>query len=95
MIYRCDLELYAVSGPSCAIDTACSSSMSAVENAYRAMKDGLCDSAIVGGCNLCVHPYLSFNFFRLGILSPQGACRSFDRDGMHLSSVRSNITFLL
>ena len=94
MIYRCDLELYPISGPSYTLDTACSSSMFAIEHAYRAMRDGLCDSAIVGGSNLCLHPYISLNFFRLGVLSRQGICRAFDRDGKHLLSVRYDKFFL-
>ena len=92
---RCDLEIYPFLGPSFTVDTACSSSMFAMENAYRAMRDGLCDSAIVGGSNLCLHPYVSLSFFRLGILSRQGACRSFDRDGMHLMSVRCDMYILI
>ena len=92
---RCDLELYPVSGPSYTVDTACSSSMFAMENAYRAMRDGLCDSAIVGGSHLCLHPYISLNFFRLGVLSRHGICRSFDRDGMHLMSVRCDMYILI
>jgi len=95
MIYRCDLELYLVSGPSYTLDTACSSSLTALEHAYRAMQNGLCDSAIVGGSNLCLHPYMSLNFFRLGVLNHQGACRSFDRDGMYLSSVRCDMYILI
>lgn len=55
-----------ISGPSYVVDTACSSSLTALEHAYRAMKEGLCDSAIVGGTNLCLHPYVSLQFARLG-----------------------------
>jgi len=95
MIYGCDLELYLVSGPSYTLDTACSSSLTAVEHAYTAMQNGLCDSAIVGGSNLCLLPYMSLNFFRLGIISSQGASRSFDREGMHLSSVRCDMYILI
>jgi len=92
---RCDLKFYPVSGPSYTVDTACSSSMYAVENAYRAMREGLCDSAIVGGSNLCLHPYISHSFFRLGVLSRHGICRPFDRDGMHLMSVRCDMYILI
>jgi fatty acid synthase len=35
----------------------------------------------VGGCNLCFHPYLSIQFAELGVLNPEGVCRTFDRDG--------------
>ena len=57
-----------VTGPSYALDTACSSSLYCIENAYRAINDGLCDTAIVGGVNLCLHPYTSLQFYRLGRL---------------------------
>jgi len=92
MIYKCN---YLVSGPSYTLDTACSSSLTAIEHAYRAIRSGLCDSAIVGSCNLCLHPYVSLNFFRLGVLSSQGACRSFDSDGTYLSSVRCDMYILI
>ena len=95
MIYSCELELYPFSGPSYALDTACSSSLIAVEHAYRAMRDGLCDSAIVGGSNLCLLPYVSLHFFRLGVIGRQGASRSFDRDGMYLSCVSCDMYILI
>ena len=95
MINRWDLKHYPISGPSYTLDTACSSSVFAIEHAYRAMRNGLCDSAIVGGSNLCLHPYLSLSFFRLGALSRQGMCRAFDRDGKHLSSIRCDMYILI
>ncbi|KAJ8679083.1 hypothetical protein QAD02_014870 [Eretmocerus hayati] len=67
-----------VTGPSYAVDSACSSSLFAMEHAYRAIRDGLCDAALVGGANLCLHPYVSLQFSRLGVLSPDGRCKSFD-----------------
>ncbi|XP_069677436.1 fatty acid synthase-like isoform X2 [Periplaneta americana] len=69
-----------VNGPSYTVDSACSSSMYAIEHAYKSIRDGHCDAAIVGGSNLCLHPYVSLQFSRLGVLSPQGKCKSFDRD---------------
>ncbi|XP_066906939.1 fatty acid synthase [Halyomorpha halys] len=65
-------------GPSYVVDTACSSSMYAVEQAYNAIREGYCDSAIVGGCSLCLHPYVSLQFARLGVLSSDGKCKVFD-----------------
>jgi hypothetical protein len=95
MIYKYDLELYLATGPSYSVDSACSSSMYALEHAYTAIRSGLCDSAIVGGSSLCLHPYVSLSFFRLGVTSNDGICRAFDKDGMQLSSVRHEIIFLL
>ncbi|XP_060866838.1 fatty acid synthase-like [Metopolophium dirhodum] len=67
-----------VNGPSYSVDSACSSSLYALEHAYKAIRDGHCDSALVGGCNLCLHPYVSLQFARLGVLCTDGRCKSFD-----------------
>ncbi|GBP45812.1 Fatty acid synthase [Eumeta japonica] len=67
-----------VTGPSYTVDSACSSSLYALEHAFRAIRDGQCDAAIVGGTNLCLHPYVSLQFSRLGVLSADGRCKSFD-----------------
>ncbi|XP_075218277.1 fatty acid synthase 3 [Lycorma delicatula] len=67
-----------INGPSYTVDSACSSSLYALEHAYKSIRDGHCDSAIVGGCNLCLHPYVSLQFARLGVLSLDGRCKSFD-----------------
>lgn len=68
-------------GPSYTVDSACSSSLYALEHAYKSIRDGHCDAAIVGGCNLCLHPYVSLQFARLGVLSQDGRCKSFDEGG--------------
>ncbi|KAJ8919478.1 hypothetical protein NQ315_002099 [Exocentrus adspersus] len=51
-------------GPSYTTDTACSSSLYALEQAYRALRMGEIDTAIVGGTNLCLHPFVSLQFSR-------------------------------
>lgn len=68
-------------GPSYAIDTACSSSMFALAQAHTAIRAGLCDAAVVAGCNLCLKPANSLNFHRLSMLSPEGRCAAFDAEG--------------
>eukprot|EP00062_Callorhinchus_milii_P004539 gi/632943010/ref/XP_007886730.1/ PREDICTED: fatty acid synthase [Callorhinchus milii] len=68
-------------GPSSAIDTACSSSLLALENAFQAIRHGQCDAAIVGGVNLLLKPNTSVQFMKLGMLSPDGTCKSFDASG--------------
>ncbi|XP_032662832.1 fatty acid synthase-like [Odontomachus brunneus] len=69
-----------VTGPSYTLDSACSSSLYAMEHAYRCIQDGQCDAAIVGGANLCLHPYVSLQFSRLGVLSSDGCSKVFDTD---------------
>ncbi|RNA09364.1 fatty acid synthase [Brachionus plicatilis] len=68
-------------GPSYTVDTACSSSLVALDAAVQSIKSGYCDYAIVGGANLLTRPQTSLQFQRLGMLSPDGMCRSFDSSG--------------
>ncbi|KAG7203855.1 hypothetical protein KM043_017909 [Ampulex compressa] len=65
-------------GPSYTIDTACSSSLVAIEQAYYMIRSGRCDAALICGSNLCLHPYVSLQFTRLGVMSPDGHCKAFD-----------------
>ncbi|XP_049870464.1 fatty acid synthase-like [Pectinophora gossypiella] len=67
-----------VQGPSHSVDSACSSSIFALEHAVASIRNGNCDAAIVGGANLVLHPIISLQFARLGVLSPDGVCKSFD-----------------
>jgi len=68
-------------GPSFAIDTACSSSLLALDQALQSIRSGQCDAAIVGGSSLCLKPSTTLQFQKLGMLSPDGTCKSFDVTG--------------
>ncbi|XP_012511898.1 PREDICTED: fatty acid synthase [Propithecus coquereli] len=68
-------------GPSLALDTACSSSLLALQSAFQAIRSGQCPAAIVGGINLLLKPNTSVQFMKLGMLSPEGTCKSFDDSG--------------
>lgn len=67
-----------LTGPSLMVDTACSSSLFALDLAFNAMRNGECDAALVGGVNLLLHPHVTLQFARLGVLSDDGICRPFD-----------------
>lgn len=67
-----------IKGQTFILDTACSSSLFALEHAFRDIRLGKCDNAIVGGINLCLHPNVSFQFKALGVLSDDGRCKAFD-----------------
>lgn len=55
--------------------------MLALHSAYQAIRSGQCSMAIVGGINVLLKPHTSVQFMKLGMLSPTGTCRSFDKDG--------------
>ena len=65
-------------GPSVACDTACSSSLVALHQARRALLDGECDLAIVGGVNLILDPALTRCFAAAGMMAADGRCKTFD-----------------
>lgn len=49
--------------------------------AFTALRSGQCDSALVCGANLLLHPYTTINFYRLGVIAKDGICRPFDDQG--------------
>lgn len=67
-------------GPSYNIDTACSSSLYAVHQAYRDLLRGVIDYAVVGTTQLVRTDNTTLQFVRLGVLSQEGRCRTFDED---------------
>ncbi|MBF0443826.1 MAG: hypothetical protein HQK54_18100, partial [Oligoflexales bacterium] len=72
--------IYNFTGPSESIDTACSSSLVALHRAIQSIRNGDCDAAIVGGVNVIASPLLFISFSKLGLLSKDGRCKSFDKD---------------
>lgn len=68
------------SGPSLVMDTACSSGLTALDAAARALRRGELDAAIVGGVNVVRAPGGFVGFSQARMLSPTGACRAFDAD---------------
>lgn len=62
------------------IRTACSSALIGVNEACAAIHRGICDGAIVAGCNLILAPSTTQSMTEKGILSPEGSCKSFSAD---------------
>ncbi|KAK2684052.1 Polyketide synthase, beta-ketoacyl synthase domain [Fusarium oxysporum f. sp. vasinfectum] len=65
-------------GPSIHVNTACSSSLSAVDMACKALKSGDASCAVVTGANLLLDPSIFQVLANQGFLSPDGVCYSFD-----------------
>ena len=65
-------------GPSMTVNTACSSSLVALHYAIRALRQGECGMAFVGGVNLLLSSLHYRNLSSLGALSPSGRCHTFD-----------------
>ena len=65
-------------GPSLAVDTACSSSLVALHLACEALRSRECSAAFVGGVNALLLPDFYIAFSQLGVLSPDGRCKTFD-----------------
>lgn len=71
--YQFDLR-----GPSMAIETACSSSLTAVHLACRSLEAGESTLAIAGGVNMILAPDLTIGFCKATMMSPDGRCYAFD-----------------
>lgn len=63
--------------------------MFALDSAFSALRSGQCESALVCGTNLLMHPYTTINFYRLGVISKDGLCRPFDEEGSGYSRSES------
>jgi amino acid adenylation domain-containing protein/non-ribosomal peptide synthase protein (TIGR01720 family) len=71
--YELDLR-----GPSIAMDTACSSSLAAVHLACQSIRTGESGIALVGGVNVMASPVTTVIYAKLGMLAPDGRCKTFD-----------------
>ena len=70
-------------GPSFVVDSACSSSLTAIHLALESLANGSCEMAIAGGVNLIVNPHHYINLCEMMMLSPGERCSAFggDADG--------------
>ena len=65
-------------GPSVAMDTACSSALTAVHAACEHIWAGRGDAALAGGVTVMITPGGFIGFSQAAMLSPEGRCAAFD-----------------
>ncbi|MEZ4740701.1 MAG: type I polyketide synthase, partial [Flavobacteriales bacterium] len=68
-------------GPALSIHTACSTSLVAIAQAFKALRDGECDMALAGGIALTVPFNSGIVYNEGGMYSPDGSTRTFDANG--------------
>ncbi|MBB6249440.1 SDR family NAD(P)-dependent oxidoreductase, partial [Rhodanobacter sp. A1T4] len=68
-------------GPSLALDTMCSSSLTAIHLACQSLRQGSCAVAVAGGVNLSVHPNKYLMLAQGKFVSGKGRCESFGEGG--------------
>lgn len=60
-----------LNGPSCCVDSACSSAMYALREAFNDIRDGKVDAAIVTGAILIIKPSFTLGFKKYGSVTVQ------------------------
>jgi acyl transferase domain-containing protein len=68
-------------GPSIALDTMCSSSLTTIHLACESIRHRHCQMALAGGVNLSIHPNKYILLSQGKFLSSDGRCRSFGEGG--------------
>ncbi|MBJ6763844.1 SDR family NAD(P)-dependent oxidoreductase [Myxococcaceae bacterium JPH2] len=74
--YSLDLQ-----GPSLAVDTMCSSSLTALHEACEHIRRGDCEVAFAGAVNLYLHPRNFIDLCQMRMASGDGQVRCFSKDG--------------
>lgn len=68
-------------GPSIALDTMCSSSLTSIHLACESIRKGECEAAIAGGVNLSIHPNKYILLNQTNFLDSEGRCHTFGTGG--------------
>ncbi|SDW03816.1 amino acid adenylation domain-containing protein [Marininema mesophilum] len=69
-----------LTGPAVTVQTACSTSLVAIENAWADLIHGCCEAALAGGVSI-TYPTKTGYLYEEGMIhSPDGHCRAFDED---------------
>lgn len=65
-------------GPSFAVDSACSTSMISINEAYTRICSGECSVAVAGGANILLSSDFTDLFQKARLIAPDGLCKAFD-----------------
>nr|MBP8824214.1 amino acid adenylation domain-containing protein [Flavobacteriales bacterium] len=68
-------------GPAISLHTACSTSLVAIAQAFKALRDGECDMALAGGIAITAPINSGIVYNDGGMYSPDGSTRTFDAQG--------------
>ncbi len=68
-------------GPSMAVDTVCSSSLTAIHLAMQSLQNKECKVALAGGVNLSLHPAKYISYGLSNFHATDGRCRAFGSGG--------------
>ena len=66
-------------GPAIGVQTACSTSLVAVQMAFESLRRGECDAALAGGVSIAFPQSTGYQYVPGMILSPDGHCRALIR----------------
>ncbi|WP_162532178.1 type I polyketide synthase [Candidatus Scalindua japonica] len=75
-----------LTGPAVTIETACSSSLVAIHQACQSLNTGESDLALAGGVTLMLTPLLHIMTSQVGMPSPEGRCKTFDKSASGIVS---------
>ncbi|MBI1220616.1 MAG: amino acid adenylation domain-containing protein [Rhodobacteraceae bacterium] len=73
--YKLDLK-----GPAMTVQTACSTSLTAIAQAVNALREGQADAALAGGVSITFPQKRGYMAQEGGMAAPDGVCRPFDAD---------------
>ncbi|KAJ5093639.1 polyketide synthase [Penicillium angulare] len=82
-------------GPSMHVNTACSSSLSAIDMACKMLQSGDASCALVTASNICLDPSIFQMLSNQNFLSPDGLCYSFDHRANGYARGEGVIAFVL
>jgi acyl transferase domain-containing protein/surfactin synthase thioesterase subunit/acyl carrier protein len=82
-------------GPTVSIDTGCSSSLVALHLGCQSLRQGECQTALVGGVNVLLSPESFVMLSRLRALSPDGRCKTFAADADGFGRAEGGVVIVL